>query len=90
MQKSCILSNTKRRNFRAAVIEPQDGLIVKAEAGDGVCAVLAHADAVAVAEHVEAERAVLVQKRKARGVQAKRLSQLRAGKRPAACGRRLA
>ena len=41
--------------LRAAVIVAQDRLIVEAEAGDGVGAVLAHADAVAVAAHVEAE-----------------------------------
>ena len=64
---------------RAAVIEPQDGLIIEAEAGDGVCAVLAHADTVAVAEDVKAECAILVQKRKARGVQPERISELRAG-----------
>ena len=46
--------------LRAAVIVAQDRLIVETEAGDGVGAVLAHADAVAVAAHVEAEDAVRV------------------------------
>ncbi len=50
---------------------------------------VAHADTVAVAEHVKAERAVLVQKRKSRGVQPERLSELNAGKRPSACRKRI-
>ena len=74
-----VLSKIKRCEFRTPVIKAQDRPIVEAEAGDGVCAVLAHADAVAVAEDVEAERAILVQKRKARGVQPEGLSQLNAG-----------
>ena len=74
-----VLSKIKRCEFRAAVIKAQDRPVIEAEAGDGVCAVLAHADAVAVAEDVEAECAILVQKRKARGVQPEGLSQLNAG-----------
>ena len=64
---------------RAAVIEPQDGLIIEAEAGDGVGAVLAHADAVAVAAYVEAEDTVCVPQRKARGVEPEQLPQPRTG-----------